>query len=127
MYDRVIEDDRKGFLNRLLAEDEVFSYIYDFGDKWVHQITVESFKSDLSNDPNGGAWVIDGARACPPEDVGGPEGYYEFLEIVLGKPHSEEAQRLRDWADGDFNPEGFDRRLANAAIMRILFNKWGGK
>lgn len=70
---------------------------------------------------------MDGARACPPEDVGGVEGYADFLEILQEAPDSEEAARLHEWADGDFDPERFDRRLANAAIMRILFNHWGGK
>jgi len=122
-----VNDERKAYLNRLLARNDTMLYRYDLGDNWEHLITVEEIRDDLDNDPKGGAWVLDGARASPPEDVGGPEGYYEFLEILLSDPHSEEAQRLREWADGEFDPERFDRRLANAAIMRILFNRWGGK
>ncbi len=120
-------DERKAYLNRLLATDDTMLYRYDLGDNWEHLITVEEVRGDLDNDPKGAAWILDGARACPPEDVGGPEGYYEFLEILLSHPDSEEAVHLREWADGDFDPERFDRRLANAAIMRILFNRWGGK
>lgn len=127
MADKGIKDERKAFLNRLLAAGDVFRYSYDFGDNWEHLITVESVNHEVSDDPNGGAWVIDGARASPPEDVGGPEGYCEFLELLLSYPHSEDAQRLREWVDGDFDPEHFDKRLANAAIMRMLFNRWGGK
>ena len=122
-----INDERKAYLNRLLANEDTMLYRYDLGDNWEHLITIEKIDSDLNNDPKGAAWILDGARACPPEDVGGPYGYSEFLEILQTEPDSDEAERLREWADGDFDPERFDRRLANAAIMRVLFNKWGGK
>jgi hypothetical protein len=120
-------DERKTRLNQVLTDQAEMLYRYDLGDNWEHLITVEDIRTDLDNDPKGAAWVLAGARACPPEDVGGPEGYYEFLDILATAPDSEEAQQLRDWADGDFDPERFDRRLANANIMRMLFNRWGGK
>jgi hypothetical protein len=121
-----IKDERKAFLNRLSTVGDSFLYSYDFGDNWEHLITVESVDNEIDDDPNGGAWVIDGARAAPPEDIGGPEGYAEFLEI-LSDPHSDDAQRLIEWLGGDFDPDYFDKRIANAAIMRMLFNRWGGK
>lgn len=120
-------DERKAYLNRLLATGDSMLYRYDLGDNWEHLVTVEEIRNDLDNDPKGGAWVLDGARSGPPEDVGGPEGYADFLEVLQEEPNSEEAAHLLEWADGDFDPERFDRRLANAAIMRILFNRWGGK
>ena len=119
-------DDRKGYLNRLLAEEDTFVYLYDFGDSWSHNITVEKIEM-VEEDPQGYAWITGGARACPPEDVGGAGGYHDFLEKLLTDPHSEEAKRLRMWVDGDFNPNLFDRQAANAAIQRILWNAWGGK
>lgn len=119
-------DERKGVLNRLLADDDTFVYLYDFGDSWSHVITVEEIEM-VEDDPHGSAYVIGGERACPPEDIGGSSGYHEFLETVLGNPHSEEAKRLLNWADGEFNPAQFDRRAANAAIQRLLWNSWGGK
>ena len=119
-------DERKGYLNRLLAEGDCFVYLYDFGDSWSHVITVEKVEI-IENDPYSDAYVAGGERACPPEDVGGATGYYNFLETVLSKPHSEEGMRLLNWADGEFNPEMFDRLAANAAIQRMLWNRWGGK
>ena len=38
--------------------------------------------------------------------------------------HSEEGKRLLAWADGEFNPAQFDRRAANAAIQRLLWNAY---
>lgn len=119
-------DERKGYLNRLLDEEDTFVYLYDFGDSWSHVITVEQIEM-VENDPKGDACVVGGERACPPEDVGGATGYHEFLETVLSNPHSEEAKRLLNWAGGEFNPEMFDRLAANAAIQRMLWNRWGGK
>ena len=55
-----------------------FSYVYDFGDDWEHVIEFEQL---LALDPNPRTVsCIDGARARPPEDVGGINGYAGFLD-----------------------------------------------
>ncbi len=125
MDDIETRDERNGYLNRLLGEGDTFVYLYDFGDGWSHIITVEEIEM-VEEDPHGDAYVAAGERACPPEDVGGSTGYHEFLETILGNPHSEDAKRLLTWAGGEFNPEMFDRLAANAAIQRMLWNAWGG-
>jgi hypothetical protein len=127
LYEREVEDERKAFLNRLVATEDVFLYRYDFGDNWEHVVTVEDILDNVEHDPHGSAWITEGARACPPEDVGGAHGYQEFLETILTQPHSDEAQRLLEWAGGAFDPQLFDQRGANAAIQRMLWNRWGGK
>jgi hypothetical protein len=127
LYERVVEDERKAKLNRLVTEEDVLTYSYDLGDNWQHVITVENIDYDLDHDPQGGAFITDGARACPPEDVGGPDGYHHFLEVILTQPHSDEAKELLEWAGGPFDPHYFDKRSANAAILRLLYNGWGGK
>jgi len=124
--DSALEDDRKAYLNRLVAEGDRLIYLYDFGDSWTHVVTVETIEP-ADNDPAGAAWVEAGSRACPPEDVGGFMGYHQFLETLLTQPHSEQAQEYRNWAGGDFDAERFDRQAANAAISRMLWNRWGGK
>ena len=126
-YDREVEDERKAHLNRLIAEEDVFIYRYDFGDNWEHVLTVEDFTADGESDLRGGAYVTDGARACPPEDVGGTDGYHDFLETLLVNSYTEEAQQMRDWVGGKFDPLQFDIRLANTAIFRMMHNGWGGK
>jgi hypothetical protein len=57
---------------------DVFSYEYDFGDDWKHIVLVEQIRRDVprENVPR----LLDGRRACPPEDCGGPPGYEELLE-----------------------------------------------
>ena len=127
MYEREVEDERGAVLNHLVTIGDTFRYRYDFGDDWEHVVTVEEINQNPEHDPHGGAWIVCGERACPPEDVGGSPGYHAFVETLLAEPHSEEAQRLRDWAGGDFDPEHFDYRSASAAILRMLYNGWGGK
>jgi Plasmid pRiA4b ORF-3-like protein len=125
--DEETQDERKAFLNRLVATGQSFVYRYDFGDDWQHLIMVESVDESPSEDPAGGAWIVNGGRACPPEDVGGAPGYGHFLDTLRDAPDSDEAQDLRNWAGGAFDPELFDRRAANATITRMLWNRWGGK
>ena len=56
-------------------------YEYDFGDSWVHRITLESQQA-YKKDETQGIFLIDGANACPPEDCGGIYGYQEMLEAL---------------------------------------------
>jgi hypothetical protein len=63
-------------------------YVYDFGDGWTHDLTVEKVLA-----PEPGVLYPRCAserRACPPEDVGGPWGYDGFLE-VMGDPKTSRA------------------------------------
>jgi hypothetical protein len=119
------EEERKVFLNRVLTDDVVFTYLYDFGDGWEHKLIVEKYddSDDLRFGP-GDAWVDAGERACPPEDIGGVSGLRDFLEHFEDEPYSEETKAQREWAGLDYDPTRFDRQAANAAIKRLLWNRW---
>jgi Plasmid pRiA4b ORF-3-like protein len=56
--------------------------------------------------PTTGAGVA-GARARPPEDVGGVCGYERFLGI-MADPDDEEHVATKRWCGGHFDPEWFD-------------------
>ncbi len=119
------EDERKVFLNRVLTDDAVFTYLYDFGDGWEHRLLVEEYDdSDDLRFGDGDAWVDAGERACPPEDCGGVGGFQDFLEKLEDEPYSDESKDLREWAGLDYDPARFDRQAANAAIKRLLWNRW---
>lgn len=115
-------DDRKAKLRRVLKGTDRLRYLYDFGDGWQHVIAVEAVEPCNIT----GSWceVLDGARACPPEDVGGVPGYLNFLQSIQ-QPNSEAGRSALDWVGGNFDPELFDRRAANAAVQRICNNFWG--
>jgi len=59
-----------------------------------------------------------GARACPPEDVGGAWRYAEFLE-ALADPDSEDHDELLEWEGDDFDPEAFDLARVNKRLSRL--------
>jgi hypothetical protein len=83
----------------------------------VHTVTLERH---LAVEPAAkAARCLEGARARPPEDVGGPSGYQEFLEAVLNPSHDEH-RRMKRGAGGHFDPEWFDLELVNKDVARAL-------
>jgi hypothetical protein len=55
-----------------------FEYEYDFGDDWRHEVLFEGcLRAERGQQY---PVCLEGARACPPEDVGGTWGYQEYLE-----------------------------------------------
>ncbi|RJG01351.1 plasmid pRiA4b ORF-3 family protein [Noviherbaspirillum sedimenti] len=123
--EQVAFDNRKAKLQRLTYPGQMFVYQYDFGDSWMHKITVEKIESCAHKMGCGN--IIDGQRACPPEDVGGVAGYEEFLTAIQQAPASQQAQDYLRWIGGFFDPEAFDRRAANSTLLRMGWNGWGKK
>jgi len=96
-----------------LAEGESFSYVYDFGDDWRHRLRLEKIRPPEKRErlPR----CVDGRRACPPEDAGGPGGYQELL-LALGDPEDSEHERYLEWVGGSFDPDAFDPDALNRAL-----------
>lgn len=93
-----------------------FSYEYDFGDGWKHQLIVEE-----RFEPRAGvAYPVctAGARVCPPEDCGGPWGYADFIEAIQNPTHKRH-EELLEWVGGEFNPEAFDLEGVNKELAGI--------
>jgi tetratricopeptide (TPR) repeat protein len=85
----------------LIRETAQFIYIYDFGDYWEHEVTVERILS--SDEELRHPVCIDGKRACPPEDCGGIWGYSDLLKIIRNPAH-EEYEEMMEWLGGVFDP-----------------------
>lgn len=93
-----------------------FFYDYDFGDGWEHEIVVEettSFPFGLKY-----AVCLEGARACPPENVGGPPGYEEFRKVISDPSHRD-FERITAWSGGSFDPAVFSLAECNIALQRL--------
>ena len=93
------------------------TYIYDFGDGWEHTIKLE--RIDAARPGELYPRLLDAAGRCPPEDIGGPPGYAEFLDAIADPRHERHAE-LREWYGEDFHPNVVDvpaieQRLANLA------------
>ena len=110
-------DERRYRLNQIASfEKYKFTYEYDFGDSWEHEIVVEKI---LPFDPKVKYPIcIKGKRACPPEDIGGAWGYDEFLEIMKDPAHDEYDSYI-EWLGDEFDPEEFDIEEINQVLQRI--------
>lgn len=108
-----LEDERKVRLDQLLGQGKRCIYEYDFGDGWTHELLVEKVL-----DPDERIQYplcIAGARACPPEDVGGVGRYENFLQ-ALRDPEHEQHDEFVAWVGGVFDPEGFDLNAVNRSL-----------
>jgi hypothetical protein len=85
-------------------------YEYDFGDGWEHDVVLDAVLPRLKGRKY--PCCLSGARACPPEDCGGPHGYAELLTII-SKPRHPDYKRIMTWLGGSFDPESFDPRVVH--------------
>ena len=86
-------------------------------DGWDHTIVIDGIQP-----PGKSANVpvcLDGARACPPEDCGGPFGYAENFLAAISDPRHPEHKEMLGWIGGAFDPERFDLKGINRALARV--------
>lgn len=84
------------------------TYIYDFGDSWEHDIVVEKVLSLAPGYPTPAVRCLAGARAAPPEDIGGFPGYEYLLEVLAEKAAGNRKRLPSQYAGlGKFDPEEF--------------------
>lgn len=111
-----LRDELDTRLDDIGGKGDVFRYTYDFGDWWEHEITVEDV---FGAEPDERYPVcLDGARACPPEDVGGPPGYRELL-AALADPGHPRYDAMREWLGREHDPEQFDPRPVTTLLRRL--------
>jgi len=113
-FDDIDED--TVLLSEVAAAPMRFSYQYDFGDNWQHEVVIETIEAVplvLKF-----ATCIDGQRACPPEDCGGTGGFEEFIEAVTDPTHEEHVDYVA-WVGRPFDPEAFSVAATNAALQRV--------
>ena len=99
-----------------------FVYTYDFGDDWHHDVIVEEVR-DGDPEKEYPAFV-EGAGCCPPEDVGGPDGFMNFLEAILDPAHKGHKAYL-EWHGGPFDPSVFDETRARLGLKDMARRRRG--
>ncbi|HEY8111543.1 MAG TPA: plasmid pRiA4b ORF-3 family protein [Actinomycetes bacterium] len=108
-----VADESRVRLSRVAGEGSRLRYAYDFGDGWQHDLIVEKV---LRRRPGARyPCCVAGRRACPPEDVGGPWGYQDFL-VAVGDPGHDEHEQWVEWAGGRFDPAEFDLAAVDEAL-----------
>ena len=109
-------------LDQLLrTPGDQLTYLYDFGDDWTHRITLEAI-APLTQE-NQQPKCVAGARACPPEDVGGIWAHNELAAwLRAGAPADDlpsqfsDVQHARDWLPSGYDPDAFDADEATEAM-----------
>ena len=103
-------------------------YAYDFGDGWEHDVELVSVEPRITGTryPR----CVAGQRACPPEDCGGPHGYFDLLHGLADITHPEHAEFVA-WVGGlrvgstrydveAFDPVGVKFSNATRRLHRML-------
>lgn len=104
-------------LCEVLANHKKFRYLYDFGDDWWHEITIEKRLDANPDDPP--VRLLGGENACPPEDCGGPWGYVELCAALSDPAHPEYEQML-EWVGDEFDPKAFDLETSAKQVSRCV-------
>ncbi len=110
---------------------DTFTFIYDLGDSWKHIVKLMEILPNRDDNTDGdyvGAHLISGQGACPPEDVGGVNGYTDMLKS-LADPEDNERENYLQWLGREFDPKFFDlHELQNRVddFQRVIGEaRWG--
>lgn len=112
-------------LSAILARGETrFTYTYDFGDDWRHSVVVEEVVAadPMVDYPR----FVDGARRAPPEDVGGPPGFEEFLDAMADTKHPEH-DSVMTWYGRAFEPDNVGLDAITARLAKLARRRAQGK
>jgi hypothetical protein len=110
-----------------LRKNARFSYIYDMGDHWEHEIRVEAI-----NPPAKQPYpiCIGGSGACPPEDCGGVDGYLERRDEAEGYDAWRDIDIMTGFLEEVVTTDAPDRNVSDflsddvkAAMVRIAARK----
>ena len=118
-------DGRKATLFDVIEETgaKTLHYLYDFGDGWEHRIKI--LKIDDPEPDSVYPVLLEAAGRCPPEDIGGPWGYGDFLEAIEDPDH-ERHEELTEWYPADFDPNDAPVEDLKAAVAKLA-KRWNRK
>src|SRR5699024_10364305 len=106
-------------IDPLLAQAGTITYVYDYGDDWMHEIEVlEEVTLTNPEIPE----VLRHKGPGPIEDSGGVDGFREVHEAIKDKAHPEHEEWLL-WAKS----QNYKERYPKKAINRTLEKIFGGK
>lgn len=98
------------------------TYLYDFGDDWEHEIRIGATRDGSAGQIYPQLTMISGN--CPPDDIGGPPGFDEFLRAMRNPKHPDH-EGLKDWYGGDFHPDRPDEKALRGNVEQLA-RAWGG-
>ena len=92
-------------------------YDYDFGDSWSHIVTLHKIVKPTPriSYPR----LIEGARACPPENCGGLPMYMQYMAVKDDKKHPDYEYIKERFPR--FAPERFTLKKRNDTLRSLAF------
>lgn len=90
-----VKYDNRTSLREIFSDTERCLYTYDFGDNWEHEILLEKVIKDSHNRF---PVLLEREGERPPEDVGGPTGFKEYLRVI-SDPESPEYESMAAWSE----------------------------
>lgn len=104
ILNRPAELSSKVSIEQFLLKCKTINYTYDFTDNWQHEIKLENIVEDYSHKY---PICLEAETACPPEDVGGIDGFRLFTK-ALNDPQHPGHEKASAWAEtkgytGKFN------------------------
>lgn len=110
-------------IDKYLEDLKQITYKYDYGDNWEFLIELEEIVDDYYF---GFPTLIDGANTAPPEDVGGLDGFYDFLKVYEDRSHPEHKAAVA-WADAlyfrQYNPLWINSNLKSLKYKKTEWDK----
>lgn len=105
-------------LGEIFPRTRTAVYSYDYGDGWEIDVkVVKTIKHRNHDEP----LVLDGDGAAPPEDVGGPAGYADFLRTINGE-NGPERQYLLEWSEDQGYLDHFDLKDTQERVADWRFH-----
>lgn len=105
------------------TEKQKYTYIYDFGDDWVHTITLEKILPEKSIFPQ----CLAGKGMCPPEDCGGTWFYNEELKHILTDKKHPQHKEYKEWyfyeGQKKWDPEEFNLQETKEYMTEFFTKK----
>jgi hypothetical protein len=99
-----------------INQASVFTYEYDFGDRWEIELYMESTVDMMGQKLS--AECLEGCRHGPVEDSGGSRGYMEKIRIFRNPQHRA-YQQTREWIGPKFDPEAFSLTETNVLLKAM--------
>ncbi|EJD41455.1 hypothetical protein AURDEDRAFT_169617 [Auricularia subglabra TFB-10046 SS5] len=124
-----ISDDKYTLAHLFEKEQDVFGYLYDFGDKWFHEIAVERIIP--VEESTGRVEILEGKGMCPGENMKGSWCYqddmrdYDNVDTLGRFEKSVEILQQANYKDFgkpllQFDPERFDMEYATRCLKDAL-------
>ncbi|WP_391204726.1 plasmid pRiA4b ORF-3 family protein [Psychrobacillus sp. L4] len=118
---RMVKQPTRIKIDSFLEKYGQFIYNYDFGDDWCICVKLEETVEDYYF---GYPTLLDGEGTAPPEDVGGPPGYEEFLKVFQDPTHPDYL-RTYAWAEEQlYLPLDIDKINEHLKSVKYKKTEW---